>query len=214
MNYVCGCSEMFGDGRSALSKLPTNRPTFRFDGRLPGFTQLAVEDFIMEAFNGRGGWSEVCDLKLDKHPNTKTNPTNIVIDANLGRSGVLADQQLPVSNPPLQMRINNIIAWVVAQNPPAGQVDLLRTLRHELGHFIGLSHFPVGGPKELMEPSISEIRAVQPTEAALVAKIYGEPQQIPVPPGTNAPDQIVIESMVLRKDGKRYTSKGFANYIP
>lgn len=214
MQWVCGVAAEFGDGRTLSAKLPIKRPTFRFDasGGLPrGFTASQVEDVLLDAFNGVGGWAEVCDVELDKHINPKTNPTNLVIVHDLGTGGILADQLMPLSAPPLRMRINSRVDWCVAVNPPRGKVDLLRTLRHEWGHFLGLSHFPLGGPPELMEPRISDIIAVQPTEAAFAAKLYGEPIVAPGPLPPGAVDEIAIEALVLRTpEGKRYSCKGVA----
>jgi hypothetical protein len=156
-------------------KLPTNRPTFRYDGgALGNFSAADVEDILLESFNGKGGWADWCDLKLSKHPNPKTDPTNVVILYDLGGGGILADQELPFGPPPYRMRINSRVLWK--------ELMLLKTLRHENGHFISLSHFPSGGPKELMEPSLSEIVDVQPTEGMFAAKLYGEPKA--TAPGT------------------------------
>lgn len=192
----CGVAAMFGDG-SGTPKLPTNRPTFRYDGGpIGGFSVADIEQLLLDSFNGEGGWDDWADVLLDKHTNPKTNPTNIVILHDLGTGGVLADQQLPFGNPPYRMRINNRVNW--------NQLLLTKTLRHEHGHFIGLSHWPTGAPKELMEPAISEIVNVQPTEGMFAAKLYGEPK--PKPTGT--PSGKITTKVTVVVDGVTYEAAG------
>jgi hypothetical protein len=196
MEMICGVRAMFGEANATSPKLPTNRPTFRYDGGALGiFSPADIEDLLLDAFNGKGGWSDWADLKLSKHPNTKTDPTNIVILANLGNTGVLADQMLPYGAPPYQMRINTRVVW---------KAGMLRTvLRHEFGHMGGLNHWPPGGAKELMEPSISDVTDVQPTEGSFIAKIYGEPKQEP-----GSPTSKITTKVQVVVDGVTYEAAG------
>lgn len=177
----CGVTAMLGDGISGTPKLPTNRPTWRVENDLPGFSRTSFEDAIVEALHR---WELVCDLVFDKHVNPKTNPTEIITVVRLdGPSGVLADQMLPYGNGPFRMRIDSgERQWFLGDNPPPGAISLTTVLAHEFGHLIGLSHFPPGGQVDLMEPTYNpRVTRPQAAEALFAAKLYGQPKADEVP---------------------------------
>lgn len=195
--YFCGCTEALGDGSPAL-KLGTNRPLVFVRDELPGHSRDVIWSWLKEA---HARWGAVCDWKaeriMDLSDAGAQDIVHFVTVADLGGSGVLADQYLPYTGGKiLRMRINQRIRWRATDGQmTGGYVDPIRTICHETGHFMGMSHFPVGSPVELMEPTISQnIIGPQPTEARVAAGWFGEPLT-PVPP---KPDptlyRLVVES--------------------
>lgn len=188
-NPQCGVAEMFGDG-SMLLKLQTNRPAFCISDALPGYDADTIAKWIEEAF---ARWGQVADIvarRIKKLSDLKSGEyaVNVTV-ADLGTSGVLADQRLPHHGGfILPMRINNRINWVPTNGQMQGRtIDPIRTLCHELGHFLGHHHFPQSAPKELMEPTIlQDIIGPQPTEAKITADWFGAPVAIP-PTGPTTP---------------------------
>ena len=206
MKYICGVRETFGDGTPAL-KLGTNRPLVLVRDSLPQHTRDEIWNWLQEA-NAR--WSGVCNWQarriLDITETGANDYINLVTTADLGSSGVLADQMLPYTGGRvLRMRINNRIQWKAADGPmPSGTVDPIRTLAHEIGHFMGHSHWPTGAPPELMEPWINDnITVPQPTEGRVSANWFGAPVPIPLPPSDVAGARRWISSLyrdLLRRE--------------
>lgn len=181
---LCGCVEQFGDGSPAL-KLPTNRPLVHIQSAPPGFSADAVWMWLREA---HGRWSTVCDWRanriMDLSDAGAGEYVQLVTVADLGGGGVLADQVLPYAGGRvLRMRLNSRIRWKATDGPmTGGTIDPIRTICHEIGHFMGHVHWPVGAPAELMEPTVSQtIITPQPTEARVSAGWFGQPP--PLEPG-------------------------------
>lgn len=183
--YVCACVEQFGDGTPAL-KLATNRPLVLVQDGLPAHSKDTIWEWLKEA---HARWSAVCDWQarriMDLSEAGPDDYVNLVTVADLGGSGVLADQMLPYAGGRvLRMRINGRITWKATDRQfPSGTVDPIRTLCHEIGHFQGHSHWPEGAPAELMEPKISQtITSPQPTESRMSASWFGPKRDNPPPP--------------------------------
>lgn len=208
----CGNIERFGDGTPAL-KLQTNRPLVYVQDALPNFNKDEIWSWLKEAF---ARWEAVCDFKatriMDLQAAGQTDYVNVVTVEDLGGSGILADQMLPYQGGRiLRMRINSRINWKATDGPmQGGTIDPIRTLCHELGHFQGHSHWPVGTPLELMEPVIQQtIISPQPTEAAMSVSWFGRPTttppplppQPPLPPGTVG-ETIRILMDISKSDGR------------
>jgi hypothetical protein len=181
----CGCVEQLGDGSPTL-KLQTNRPLVFVRDALPGFSRDQIWSWVEEAYRR---WGAVCDFKarriLDFAEAASTDYVNLITVADLGAGGVLADQQLPYTGGRvLMMRLNSRIRWMPTDGPMSGGgIDPVRTIAHEGGHFQGHQHWPVGGPPELMEPTVSNtIIRPQPTEGAVSAGWFGPPPPPPPPP--------------------------------
>lgn len=185
----CGNAEQFGDGTPAL-KLQTNRPLIFVQDALPGFSRDDIWSWLKEA---HARWGSVCDWQArritDLSEAGATDYVQLVTVADLGGGGVLADQMLPYSGGRvLRMRINTRITWKATDGAMgSGTIDPVRTLCHEIGHFMGHSHWPQGAPVELMEPYIQQaIIRPQPTEGTMSATWFGKPATStpPVPPTT------------------------------
>jgi hypothetical protein len=190
MPLLCGVQEMLGDGSPAL-KLATNRPLVLVRDALPNHSRDELWSWLKEA---HARWGSVCDWQARRiHDESEIGPNdyvNFVTAADLGGGGVLADQVLPYrGGRVLRMRINIRPRWKATDGPMAGgTVDPIRTLCHEIGHFMGHSHWPVGAPAELMEPTVSQrIIGPQPTEGRVSAGWFGPPGAVPVPPSPPSP---------------------------
>lgn len=209
----CGVSEAFGAG-AAQVKLPSNRVTFLVRDVLPGFSREDFEAACMEAWKR---WARVIGITVDKHPNNKTDATQIVTVANLGGPlGVLADQMLPYgSGMNLRMRIDTSERWVIADNPPAGKINLTAVLCHENGHCLGMQHVPQTGDPDLMEPAYSpRIYVPQEGDISYGRKLYGGPIAAPQPPPS--PDNLPTEvpcSIEFSIGAAKYRAKGNAKRV-
>jgi hypothetical protein len=201
---LCGNPEALGDGTPAL-KLPTNRPLVYVQSAPPGQTLDAVWMWLREA---HARWSEVCDWKatrvMDLSDAGQGEYVQLVQAADLGGGGVLADQVLPYNGGRvLRMRLNSRVRWRPTDlSMSGGAIDPIRTICHEIGHFQGMSHFPVGAPAELMEPSVSNtIIRPQPTEARVAAGWFGQPRPVepdePTPPPN--PDRVAELENAIRQ---------------
>lgn len=182
---LCGCKEQLGDGSPAL-KLATNRPLVVVQDSLPGYSRDVIWSWLKEAHDR---WAVSCNWLAERVEDVSdAGPgdfVNLIRVADLGGAGVLADQMLPYTGGRvLKMRINGRINWKATDGPfPMGKVDPIRTICHEIGHFMGHSHWPVGDPPELMEPTVSQtIIKPQHTEGRVSAGWFGPPGQVPPPP--------------------------------
>lgn len=182
---LCGCPEQYGDGTPAL-KLSTNRPLVLIQDTLPNYSRDEIWSWMREA---HARWGAVCDWVAERiNDISDAGPgdvVNLITVADLGGGGVLADQMLPYTGGRiLRMRLNRRVNWRATDGQMSGFVDPIRTACHEIGHFQGHSHWPVGAPPELMEPSLSQvIIGPQPTEARMSAGWFGNPR-----PTTPTPD--------------------------
>lgn len=207
----CGVSEAFGDG-SGQVKLPTNRVTFAVVGSLPGIPAADLEAACMEAWQR---WARVIGITVDKHPNPKTDTTQIVTVAHLGGpSGVLADQQLPFGRGAnLRMRIDSSEKWTISDNPGQGMINLLAVLTHENGHCLGLHHISAEGDADLMNPTYSPtIFLPQEDDVSYGRKLYGPPLAPAVPPPSNLPTSLPC-SFEVTFGGAKYRGAGSAKRV-
>ncbi len=129
-----------------------------------------------------------------------------------GAFGVLAEAELPCGNigPQTQLRMwaDTSEDWVQAENPSGRMIDALRVFIHEAGHLLGMPH--VTDRPAIMNPSISEIRTLQPADLEMVIARYGEKVLVPVPPPPTPPsdtpcDLLVpcLEAMFTKPEAKR-----------
>jgi hypothetical protein len=197
--YFCACTEAFGDGSQQV-KLPSNQVTFRVDGDLPGISRSDFEAACMEAWKR---WERVIGVRVDKHPNPKTAPTQYVIPSKMdGPSGVLADQMLPYGGGlDLRMRVDLNERWHIGDEPPVGKMNLIAVLCHEDGHALGFQHIMPEGDADLMNATYSpKIFVPQEDDISYGRKLYGPPLGgPPVGKPVNMTGKLTLE-----QDGKRW----------
>jgi hypothetical protein len=173
--HTCGVREQLGDRAEARAALQTNRPFYYVRSAPRGFTVDQIAEVYERAF---AGWTSVANVDTRRITDlAQAGPrdvVNVIDGANLGTSGVLADQVLGNGQGTrLQMRINNQVDW--------SRINMVTTVMHEQGHFFGLAHFPPGPPPELMEPVLSSVLKPQPTEAKVVREHFANFPPIPGP---------------------------------
>ncbi len=188
----CAQRGQFGDG-AITYKLANQRPLFYVQNTPPN---IARDPFIAACLEAFGRWSAVCDVRFA--PTNDQNAAQFVIFTHQfdGPSGILADCEFPSPGlRPQSIRIDPTERWQITDNPSPGYISLLAVLCHEMGHGLGLQHFPSGPPPELMEPVLSSIVRPQVTESAYAAKLYGQPQATPgTPPATTGkPVNVTVE---------------------
>jgi hypothetical protein len=130
-------------------------------------------------------WNRVCGVNLQMSTNART--ANIVVQVGRidGPGNVLAQNELPCGFTAHRMRqlqglYDGSEAFVIADNPPAGKIDLVRVCCHEIGHGIGIGHINDGN---LMAPTYSS-RVAGPQNGDIVEARarYGQPSPItPIP---------------------------------
>lgn len=197
----CGETAQFGDG-AITYKLANQRPKFFVHSWPETMTRQQFIAACLEAFER---WSAVCDVVFSHTDEQSEAQFVIFMHSFDGPSGILADCQFPSPGlRPQQMRIDRGERWKVDD-------VLLAMLCHEMGHGIGLSHFPPGPPPELMEPSLSSIARPQATESAYAAKLYGPPKLAPTPtPVPPLGDSLGVELIIKASNGQTYKAAGTA----
>ncbi len=161
-------------------------------------------------------WQRVVGIRVDKHANPKTDPTQFVITTKLdGSSGVLADQELPYGRGAmLRMRVDASERWTISDNPGQGMLNLLAVLCHEDGHCLGMQHIPVDRTPDLMNPMYRrELYLPQPDDISYGVKLYGPPvvETPPAAPG-EYPAEIPAEISFTIGPAK-YAARGNAKRI-
>jgi hypothetical protein len=211
MNF-CACTEAFGDGSQQV-KLPSGLITFRVDGQLPGLSKADFEAACMEAWRR---WERVIGIKVDKHANPKTDPTQYVLTAQMdGGSGVLADQELPYGRGTnLRMRVDHSERWTVNDAPGQGLINLIAVLAHEDGHCLGMQHISPEGDADLMNPTYSpKIYLPQEDDISYGRKLYGPPVVVSPPANpTNAPSTCAVR-IEFDAHGGTYRATGTAKRV-
>ena len=203
--FVCGNPEMFGEG-AATYKMPTNRPTWCMQATIPGFTDAQLRQDFADAM---GLWSEVADT-IWTETNDAARANVVIIDwAFDGPGGILMDATLPTPGIVQQrLRIDRGDRWSRGMNAPAGRIPIIPPFCHEGGHLLGSSHWPVGDPRELMEPSFDPlITKPQETESAWMAKLYGKPTPAQPKPPSAIPVGAVSCTLIAMPTSGRFDCK-------
>lgn len=173
-----------GERGAGLYQWPMGtRLTWTVVQTIPGFSQSELTDVCREAWKA---WDDICGITIDW--TADPSRANILIGCRPidGQYGVLAEAELPVGNvnPSTQLRvwIDNTDKFVAAENPPSGRIDLLRVIRHEFGHSLGIGHNQDGVTNSLMDPTVSNIRTLQSWDIEQAVLRYGkQTSTTPVP---------------------------------
>lgn len=195
----CAVEDTMGVGE--MCKWPNPSVTWGIADVLPGFTFESFKAAIELAWSE---WVRVCGIRPQFI--TNSNPNISIGLQTLTPYGVLADMQLPcglASNVGQTrfMRIDTTENWVVAENPPGNAIDLVRVVRHELGHAIGIPHIGMGN---LMAPTysstLSKVQSGDIVEAFARYPVVSTPPPptgnytLSISPTTVAPGQTVVVS--------------------
>lgn len=181
---ICGVADHLGD---VSAKWPFVDLALFASGTINGVELADAIDLARKA------WNEVCGIRMVMGTNPRTAHLVVGVERMDGPGNVLAENELPIgfSGPSnwrtLRGRYDSSERVVLADNPPAGKLDLGRICRHELGHFLGIGHISDGN---LMAPVYSTTIALPQNGDVTEARArYGAPQPAapspaPVPPET------------------------------
>jgi hypothetical protein len=181
--------------------------SFNFS-KLGKLSDMDCKDAATEWFKG---FSDCCDRLFEYTPDpTKANIlyTKTTLD---GRSGVLADMQIPVGNltPASQLigRFDDSEAWGLGEDLPLGQIDFFGTGYHETGHALGSGHEPASIKlPSLMAPIYDpRIRVLQEIDKQEMVRRYGapvSPPPVPTGPPPGAKGVNFRETKEIEQDGK------------
>ena len=141
--------------------------------------KLGQVDLVQAVGEAIEGWNRVCGIRLFLQPNVKTAHIVVTQGRIDGPNGTLAISELPCGFTgsmwrQLRQQYDTNEIWTVAENPPAGKIDAVRVIRHEVGHAIGISHIAAGN---LMAPTYStSIRDVMRGDRLEAVDRYGGPR--------------------------------------
>lgn len=227
----CGVSEAFSvNGKRyqwpRKSKLTWSLAFDRLGNLSDADLKGANEDIFREI-------ASVCQLDFAYTSNFKT--ANILVSlARLdGRSGTLADMQLPVGNVGPSTQLNGRVdieeQWDIFDGPGGGRIDYRRTQKHEHLHVLGLGHKPESDKrKALIAPTYSDnLWMLQDADVEELQIRYGAretaipqptPRPTPVPlTGFTSALQVGVPSngkvaiqLDLGFNGKKYKANGNA----
>lgn len=158
-----------------------------------------VEEAVSLVIDPRGeglSWNQACGTNLYLSTNPKTAKLVIATGKIDGPQGTLAWCELPCGFTErfwkaLKALRDSSEMWVIAKNPPSGKIDIVRTLGHEIGHFLGIPHI---GEGNLMAAMYSNaIRWLREDDIAQGRLRYGlpfvpDPNPDPPNPGPVKPD--------------------------
>lgn len=177
--------------------------------RLGELSDMDVKDAFTEALKEI---SNCCDVSHEYVANPLAANLRITTQRLDGKSGVLADCQIPVGNvsadtTQLLMRLDDSEAWGMYENPPSGRIDLYRVVLHELEHGHGLGHKPASiQVPALISPVYSPVmRHLQPADVSELVRRYGAPQQAPAPPPEPPGTPKKPVNVTVEQDGKKWS---------
>lgn len=198
--------------------------------------QLSDMDFKDAATQWFKEISDCCDRQFEYTANPRLANILYTVQRLDGRSGVLADMQIPVGNvtPDTQLtgRFDDSEGYTLSATPGQGEIGLYPVGLHETEHAMGLGHKPanVASPALIAPIYNPLIRNLQAADIAELQRRYGKPLvATPPPPGptvlgtsfsfargkelvsvnVNYPsEQTVAVKIDVEKDGKKTTLSG------
>ena len=177
--------------------------------RLGNLSDMDMKDMLLHCFE------EVatnCDLNFEYVAKADKANLYMVTEEMDGKSGVLADAQVPMGNVTqasrFRLRYDIGEAWCISDNPPQGSIDAYRTSLHEILHLLGLGHKPVDvSLPALISPTYSRtIRNLQPVDIEELQRRYDpskKPQPV-VPLPTPGAQPIMFEGVITNGPGKTW----------
>jgi hypothetical protein len=180
--------------------------------RLGGLSDMDCKDAVEAALKEISGCCDVSHKYIKNFAAANIRLGNELMD---GKSGVLADMQIPVGNvsvdgTSLRGRFDDSENWVLAENPAPGTIDFYRVALHELEHAHGLGHRPASIQEPaLIAPVYSPVmRSLQPADKAELVRRYGPPKPVAEPPPTTpVPGSKPVKytgTHEIEQDGKRW----------
>jgi hypothetical protein len=208
----CGVSEQFAINGVTLQWPRNSKLTWGLDfARLGALSDMDLKDAITAAIKEV---TDVCDIPCTFIKDASRANLKIIQTRLDGRSGVLADCQMPHKNAhqdttQLVMRFDVSEIWGLAVNPSQGMIDFYRTFLHEYLHFKGLAHAPAN-IRALISAmySVNVRNLLEPDKAELLRRYPAT-----VKPGTPTPGsgKCLIEKIIVNVDGKRFEASGTAS---
>lgn len=180
---------------------------------LGALSDLDVKDVFATALKEI---SECCDVRHEMIGNLNAANIRVISQRLDGKSGVLADCEIPVgnvsANTSLRMRLDDSENWVLADNPAAGTIDLYRVVLHELLHGHGLGHKPASiQAPALIAPVYSPLlKHLQKADKDELVRRYGTPQQPPLPPEVPPIGDSVGVEVIIKTAQATYKAAGTA----
>lgn len=177
MSTFCGVKD-------TLQSLGGNRPKWNKrllswgvqDGKLGPLEKSDITNVFGEAFDR---WAAVCGLRFEHIDSPDSDIVVFLGHPDNRPGGVLADQELPDgTDRQRRMRIDKAEQWAVFNNWVQGKIDLTRTVCHEIGHGIGISHLDEFA---LLAPMYGRVTHPQSGDIYEAELRYGKPQTRPTP---------------------------------
>lgn len=165
--------------------------TWNITSEFPTLSKTDAGDAYKWSFDQ---WMAVCGIDVRYNPNEKTADILVRVQKIDGRSGVLAQSQLPngTRDQKMEQFFDESEPFVFKQDPLPHEVDIGRVACHENGHVIGINHL---GSGNLLQPQYDyRIRTPQKDDIEEAQKRYG-------PPKAKAPDPTPEKSFIFSITG-------------